>query len=157
MVVAEPAGDLLGRATTAETSGAPEADMVASGPRAGARDSGNSTDVGVGETGTADGARLGYRNVTVVQLLSHMAGLPALTDDKELAPYYEAIKGLTEVKAQRAASDDTEMQKERDAIAKLEARLTKMKQALADKQKDTSVWCQFQCRRSQGTCTSAKK
>ena len=44
-----------------------------------------------------------YRNVTVAQLLSHMAGLPALMDDKELPSYFAAIKGITEIKAQRAA------------------------------------------------------
>jgi CubicO group peptidase (beta-lactamase class C family) len=44
-----------------------------------------------------------YRNVTVAQLLSHMAGLPPMTDDKDLPVYLGVIKGITDVKAQRAA------------------------------------------------------
>ncbi len=44
-----------------------------------------------------------YRNVTVRQLLSHMAGLPPMTDDKDLPIYLGAIKGIADVKAQRAA------------------------------------------------------
>jgi CubicO group peptidase (beta-lactamase class C family) len=44
-----------------------------------------------------------YRNVTLAQLLSHMAGLPKLTDEKELGPFLVAIKGATDVPAQRAA------------------------------------------------------
>lgn len=44
-----------------------------------------------------------YRAVTITQLLSHTAGLPPLTDDKELAPFYAAIKGITDIRAQRAA------------------------------------------------------
>ena len=44
-----------------------------------------------------------YRNVTVTQLLSHTAGLPSLTDDKELPPFMAAIKSANGVKAQREA------------------------------------------------------
>ncbi len=44
-----------------------------------------------------------YRSVTVAQLLSHMAGLPGLTDGKELAAYFAVIKGIKDLKAQRAA------------------------------------------------------
>jgi D-alanyl-D-alanine carboxypeptidase len=44
-----------------------------------------------------------YRAVTITQLLSHTAGLPPLTDDKELPPFYAAIKGITALPAQRAA------------------------------------------------------
>ena len=44
-----------------------------------------------------------YRNVTVAQLLSHTAGLPPLTDDKELPPFMAAIKSANGVKAQREA------------------------------------------------------
>ena len=44
-----------------------------------------------------------YRNITIVQLLSHTAGLPPLTDDSELPPFYAAIKGITALTAQRAA------------------------------------------------------
>lgn len=44
-----------------------------------------------------------YRNITVTQLLSHTAGLPTLTDDKEL-PEFSAVLATAEgVKAQRAA------------------------------------------------------
>lgn len=48
-----------------------------------------------------------YRKVTLVQLLSHTAGLPPLTDDKELPPFYAAIKGITDLAAQRAAVTKT--------------------------------------------------
>ena len=44
-----------------------------------------------------------YRNVTVTQLLSHTAGLPPLTDDKELPPFMALIKSANGVKAQREA------------------------------------------------------
>ena len=44
-----------------------------------------------------------YRRVNVTQLLSHTAGLPPLTDDKELPPFVAVIKSATGVKAQRAA------------------------------------------------------
>ena len=45
-----------------------------------------------------------YRGLTVTQLLSHTAGLPPLTDDKELPHVYLAvIKSADGVKAQRAA------------------------------------------------------
>jgi CubicO group peptidase (beta-lactamase class C family) len=44
-----------------------------------------------------------YRNVTVTQLLSHTAGLPTLTEDKDLAPFMDVIKRARGVQAQRAA------------------------------------------------------
>ena len=44
-----------------------------------------------------------YRNVTMTQLLSHTAGLPPLTDDKDLPPFMAVIKSANGVKAQRAA------------------------------------------------------
>jgi CubicO group peptidase (beta-lactamase class C family) len=44
-----------------------------------------------------------YRNVTVTQLLSHTAGLPTLTEDKDLTPFLDVIKTAKGVKAQRAA------------------------------------------------------
>ena len=44
-----------------------------------------------------------YRNVTVTQLLSHTAGLPPLTDDKELPAFMAVIKSANGVKAQREA------------------------------------------------------
>ena len=44
-----------------------------------------------------------YRAVTITQLLSHTAGLPPLTDDKELPPFYATINGITALPAQRAA------------------------------------------------------
>ena len=44
-----------------------------------------------------------YRDITIRQLLCHTAGLPALTDDKEQAPFLEAIKSADGVKAQRVA------------------------------------------------------
>ena len=44
-----------------------------------------------------------YRNVTVLQLLSHTAGLPPLTDDKDLPPFLAVIKSANGVKAQREA------------------------------------------------------
>jgi len=39
----------------------------------------------------------------VAQLLSHMAGLPPMTDDKDLPVYTGVIKGISDVKAPRAA------------------------------------------------------
>jgi len=44
-----------------------------------------------------------YRGITVTQLLSHTAGLPALTDDKELPEFNAVLKSVDGVKAQRAA------------------------------------------------------
>src|SRR6185295_9700436 len=44
-----------------------------------------------------------YRNVTVLQLLSHTAGLPPLTDDKDLPPFIGVIKSANGVRAQREA------------------------------------------------------
>lgn len=44
-----------------------------------------------------------YRDVTVTQLLSHTAGLPPLTDDKDLPAFMALIKSANGVKAQRAA------------------------------------------------------
>jgi CubicO group peptidase (beta-lactamase class C family) len=44
-----------------------------------------------------------YRNVTVMQLLSHTAGLPALTDDKDLPEFLAVIQTAKGVSAQRVA------------------------------------------------------
>ncbi len=44
-----------------------------------------------------------YRNITVTQLLSHTAGLPPLTDDKEIPSFMAVIKSANGVKAQREA------------------------------------------------------
>lgn len=44
-----------------------------------------------------------YRNVTVTQLLSHAAGLPPLTDDKDLPPFLDVIRTAEGVRAQRTA------------------------------------------------------
>ncbi len=44
-----------------------------------------------------------YRAVTVTQLLSHTAGLPQLTDDKDLPAFMAVIGPLHDVQAQRAA------------------------------------------------------
>lgn len=44
-----------------------------------------------------------YRTVTVAQLLTHTAGLPPLTDDKDLPPFLAAIATAKDVKGQRAA------------------------------------------------------
>jgi D-alanyl-D-alanine carboxypeptidase len=44
-----------------------------------------------------------YRGITVTQLLSHTAGLPPLTDDKELPEFNAVLKSADGVKAQRAA------------------------------------------------------
>ncbi len=44
-----------------------------------------------------------YRKVTVLQLLSHTAGLPPLTNDKDLPPFLAVIKSAEGVKAQRQA------------------------------------------------------
>jgi D-alanyl-D-alanine carboxypeptidase len=51
----------------------------------------------------ADAMDPAYRNVTVNQLLSHTAGLPPLTDDKDLGPFLAVIKSANGVKAQREA------------------------------------------------------
>ena len=45
-----------------------------------------------------------YRNVTVTQLLSHTAGLPPLTDDKDLPPFMAVIKSANGVKAKMVGS-----------------------------------------------------
>jgi D-alanyl-D-alanine carboxypeptidase len=45
-----------------------------------------------------------YRKVTVAQLLSHTAGLPSLTDDKDLPAFLRIIRGEKDVTAQRAAA-----------------------------------------------------
>ena len=44
-----------------------------------------------------------YRGITITQLLSHTAGLPPLTDDKDLPPFLAVIKPVQGVKAQRTA------------------------------------------------------
>ena len=44
-----------------------------------------------------------YRNITVVQLLSHTAGLPALTDDNEFPAFLAVVKTANGVVAQRSA------------------------------------------------------
>ena len=44
-----------------------------------------------------------YRAVTVTQLLSHTAGLPQLTDEKDLPAFMAVIEPLHDVQAQRAA------------------------------------------------------
>jgi CubicO group peptidase (beta-lactamase class C family) len=44
-----------------------------------------------------------YRAVTVTQLLSHTAGLPQLTDEKELPAFMAITEPLPDVRAQRAA------------------------------------------------------
>jgi CubicO group peptidase (beta-lactamase class C family) len=44
-----------------------------------------------------------YRNITITQLLSHTAGLPSLTDNKDLPPFIAVIKTAPDVKGQRAA------------------------------------------------------
>ena len=44
-----------------------------------------------------------YRNVTLLQLLSHTAGLPPLTDDKDLPPFLAVTATVRGVTAQRAA------------------------------------------------------
>jgi len=51
----------------------------------------------------AEGMNPAYRNVTVTQLLSHTAGLPPLTDDKDLPALMAVIKSANDVKAQREA------------------------------------------------------
>jgi CubicO group peptidase (beta-lactamase class C family) len=43
-----------------------------------------------------------YRSVTISQLLNHTAGLPALTDDKDLPPFLVLIKDTKDVRAQRS-------------------------------------------------------
>jgi CubicO group peptidase (beta-lactamase class C family) len=44
-----------------------------------------------------------YRSITVTQLLSHTAGLPPLTDDKDLPSFLALINAADGLKAQRAA------------------------------------------------------
>ncbi|HEX3096828.1 MAG TPA: serine hydrolase domain-containing protein [Usitatibacter sp.] len=44
-----------------------------------------------------------YREVTLAQLLSHTAGLPPLTDPKELPAFFRVIEGVDGLAAQRAA------------------------------------------------------
>ena len=44
-----------------------------------------------------------YRSITVTQLLSHTAGLPPLTEDKDLPAFLAVIKTASGVKAQRVA------------------------------------------------------
>jgi CubicO group peptidase (beta-lactamase class C family) len=44
-----------------------------------------------------------YRSITVMQLLSHTAGLPPLTDDKDLPPFLAVIRTADGVQAQRVA------------------------------------------------------
>jgi len=44
-----------------------------------------------------------YRNITVTQLLSHTAGLPPLTDDKDLPPFLAVIASADSLMAQRSA------------------------------------------------------
>jgi D-alanyl-D-alanine carboxypeptidase len=44
-----------------------------------------------------------YRNVTVTRLLSHTAGLPSLTDEKDLPEFLAVIRSADGVTAQRAA------------------------------------------------------
>jgi CubicO group peptidase (beta-lactamase class C family) len=44
-----------------------------------------------------------YRGITVTQLLSHTAGLPSMTDDKDLPEFNAVVKSADGVKAQRAA------------------------------------------------------
>jgi D-alanyl-D-alanine carboxypeptidase len=44
-----------------------------------------------------------YRNVTITQLLSHTAGLPPMTGDKDMPDFMAVIAPLHDVKAQRAA------------------------------------------------------
>lgn len=51
----------------------------------------------------AAGMHPAYRNVTVRQLLSHTAGLPPLTDPRDLPTFFEAIRGKEDIRAQRAA------------------------------------------------------
>jgi len=45
-----------------------------------------------------------YRDVTLAQLLSHTAGLAPLTDDAELPAFMNAIRGASDVRAERAAA-----------------------------------------------------
>jgi D-alanyl-D-alanine carboxypeptidase len=45
-----------------------------------------------------------YRTVTVEQLLSHTAGLPPLTDEKELPAFVAVIQAATSLREQRAAA-----------------------------------------------------
>jgi CubicO group peptidase (beta-lactamase class C family) len=45
-----------------------------------------------------------WRHVTLAQLLSHTAGLPALTDGKDLPEFMEAIRGAGDVRGERAAA-----------------------------------------------------
>src|SRR6185436_18966858 len=43
-----------------------------------------------------------YRKVTMRQLLSHMAGLPPLAEDKDFVPFLAFVKDVADVRAQRA-------------------------------------------------------
>lgn len=45
-----------------------------------------------------------YRNITVMQLLSHASGLPKLTDDKDLPEFLSAISGSADPVRQRMAA-----------------------------------------------------
>ncbi len=45
-----------------------------------------------------------YRGMTLAQLLSHTAGLPPLTDGKDLTAFLEVIRGARDVRGQRAAA-----------------------------------------------------
>lgn len=51
----------------------------------------------------AEDMNAAYRGVTITQLLSHTAGLPPLTDDKDLPQFMAVIASARDVKAQRAA------------------------------------------------------
>lgn len=51
----------------------------------------------------AQGMDPAYRSVTITQLLSHTAGLPTLTDDKDLPPFLAVIATADGVMAQRMA------------------------------------------------------
>jgi CubicO group peptidase (beta-lactamase class C family) len=45
-----------------------------------------------------------YRKVTLAQLLSHTAGLPPLTDGRDLPAFMEVIRGAGDVRGERAAA-----------------------------------------------------
>ena len=44
-----------------------------------------------------------YRDITILQLLSHTSGLPSLTDDKDLPDFLAALKVSPDIRAQRAS------------------------------------------------------